>query len=164
MIASHLPQESFFQTNMSHQPEFVKASVSHSSNEDKLFSIKFEQYYHPTRILKVFENHQYSVNLDSESQKIDSSVMQTFIEPEPPVSHSSKEGENFTQIKEKSLLFGIEGCNVILPIQNDLMRDKMIHTRKRPYLCTFKGCVKRFFRKNHLVNHLMIHTGEQPYV
>uniref|UniRef100_A0A8C4QZB7 WT1 transcription factor n=1 Tax=Eptatretus burgeri TaxID=7764 RepID=A0A8C4QZB7_EPTBU len=34
---------------------------------------------------------------------------------------------------------------------------------KRPYMCNFVGCTKRYFKLSHLQMHLRKHTGERPY-
>ena len=95
--------------------------------------------------------HTVQTNLNFNCQKCDK-IYET--------KHQLKNHQSFHRPKS----YTCEVCALTFRDKTMLKRHLMaLHTKEKPFICTFEGCDKRFSRKLYLTRHDLIHTGQKPY-
>lgn len=64
-------------------------------------------------------------------------------------------------IKEK--LYQCQRCSKRFTRLYNLKSHQNIHTKERPFACTFENCSWKFARPHDLKRHMLLHTGEKPH-
>ncbi|XP_014643354.1 PREDICTED: Wilms tumor protein [Ceratotherium simum simum] len=58
---------------------------------------------------------------------------------------------------------GIQDVRRVPGVAPTLVRSASETSEKRPFMCAYPGCNKRYFKLSHLQMHSRKHTGEKPY-
>ncbi|KAM6172835.1 Wilms tumor protein isoform 7-T7 [Erethizon dorsatum] len=58
---------------------------------------------------------------------------------------------------------GIQDVRRVPGVAPTLVRSASESSEKRPFMCAYPGCNKRYFKLSHLQMHSRKHTGEKPY-
>ncbi|XP_069927971.1 Wilms tumor protein isoform X4 [Oryctolagus cuniculus] len=58
---------------------------------------------------------------------------------------------------------GIQDVRRVPGVAPTLVRSTSETSEKRPFMCAYPGCNKRYFKLSHLQMHSRKHTGEKPY-
>ncbi|XP_029392968.1 Wilms tumor protein isoform X7 [Mus pahari] len=58
---------------------------------------------------------------------------------------------------------GIQDVRRVSGVAPTLVRSASETSEKRPFMCAYPGCNKRYFKLSHLQMHSRKHTGEKPY-
>ncbi|XP_077178062.1 Wilms tumor protein isoform X1 [Paroedura picta] len=58
---------------------------------------------------------------------------------------------------------GIQDMRRVPGVTPTIVRSASETNEKRPFMCTYPGCNKRYFKLSHLHMHSRKHTGEKPY-
>ncbi|EHB17865.1 Wilms tumor protein [Heterocephalus glaber] len=58
---------------------------------------------------------------------------------------------------------GIQDVRRVPGVTPTLVRSASESSEKRPFMCAYPGCNKRYFKLSHLQMHSRKHTGEKPY-
>ncbi|XP_039605577.1 Wilms tumor protein homolog isoform X2 [Polypterus senegalus] len=59
---------------------------------------------------------------------------------------------------------GIQDVRRVPGVTPTIMRSSSEANEKRPFMCAYPGCNKRYFKLSHLQMHSRKHTGEKPYL
>ncbi|KAF1406902.1 WT1 protein, partial [Pelecanoides urinatrix] len=58
---------------------------------------------------------------------------------------------------------GIQDVRRVPGVAPTIVRSASETNEKRPFMCAYPGCNKRYFKLSHLQMHSRKHTGEKPY-
>ncbi|XP_060118635.1 Wilms tumor protein isoform X3 [Heteronotia binoei] len=58
---------------------------------------------------------------------------------------------------------GLQDMRRMPGVTSTIVRSASETNEKRPFMCTYPGCNKRYFKLSHLHMHSRKHTGEKPY-
>ncbi|XP_048339673.1 Wilms tumor protein isoform X1 [Sphaerodactylus townsendi] len=58
---------------------------------------------------------------------------------------------------------GLQDMRRVPGVAPTIVRSASETNEKRPFMCTYPGCNKRYFKLSHLHMHSRKHTGEKPY-
>lgn len=47
--------------------------------------------------------------------------------------------------------------------KTQFVNHRVVHTKERPYVCTYENCSKRYSTRKSLKEHYHLHTGQKPY-
>ncbi|XP_062277771.1 WT1 transcription factor b isoform X2 [Scomber scombrus] len=154
---------SYGHTPSHHNPQLSSLSFKHEDTQSPLNNIVDQQYpapppmfgcHNPSEtcpssqalLLRNYNSSGHATNYDTEP-----------IAPPPPMLVSAQ-----YHIHAHSVFRGLQDVRRVPGIPPPVVRSSDAN-EKRPFVCAYPGCSKRYFKLSHLQMHGRKHTGEKPY-
>ncbi|CAK6954967.1 WT1 transcription factor b isoform X3 [Scomber scombrus] len=153
---------SYGHTPSHHNPQLSSLSFKHEDTQSPLNNIVDQQYPAPPPMFGCHNpsetcpssqalllrnyNSGHATNYDTEP-----------IAPPPPMLVSAQ-----YHIHAHSVFRGLQDVRRVPGIPPPVVRSSDAN-EKRPFVCAYPGCSKRYFKLSHLQMHGRKHTGEKPY-
>ncbi|MEJ1278514.1 Wilms tumor 1 homolog [Cricetulus griseus] len=152
---------SYGHTPSHHAAQFPNHSFKHEDPMSQQGSLGEQQYSVPPPV--------YGCHTPSDS----CTGSQALLLRTPYSSHGTGyESENHTtpilcgaqyRIHTHGVFRGIQDVRRVSGVAPTLVRSASETSEKRPFMCAYPGCNKRYFKLSHLQMHSRKHTGEKPF-
>ncbi|XP_075693871.1 Wilms tumor protein isoform X3 [Rhinoderma darwinii] len=152
---------SYGHTPSHHTPQFTNHSFKHEDPISQQTSLGDQQYSVPPPV--------YGCHTPTDS----CTGSQALLLRSPYNSHGTTYENDSTpmlyscggqyRIHTHGVFRGIQDVRRVPGVTPTIVRSTSEANEKRPFMCAYPGCNKRYFKLSHLQMHSRKHTGEKPY-